>query len=142
MSDKTDFQIIIEHFESLRNDIFEGVLQASQRIERTEEKVMRLESEKLTDQAFVQDVRDSLRKWETRIPELVHGAVKECMSFEISELKEKLETHIASDDPHPVAKKGKRVNRQRKLELAIAASSSAGLLILLKIILGVFHITF
>lgn len=142
MGEKTDLQIMIEHFEGLRKDIFEGVLQASERVEETEKRVLRLETEKLADRVFVQDVRDSLRRWETKIPELVHGAVKECMSFEVSELKEKLDKHIESDDPHPAVKKSKKEDRRRKLELAIAVSSSAGLLIALKLVLGIFGIRF
>jgi len=133
---KSDLQVMVSHFEALRTDIFEGVLQTAQRLERTEDKVLNIEAERLADRVFVQDVRDSLRKWETKIPELVHGAVKECMSFEISELKEKLDDHIKSDNPHPVAKRSKQENRRRLMELVALFVGGGGLVMIVQLVLA------
>jgi hypothetical protein len=136
----SDLQVMLEHFEALRTDIFEGILNFGQRIERVEEKTQTLEAEKIADRIVMHDIRDSLRKWETKIPELVHGSVKQCMEFEISALKKTVEEHLKSDDPHPAIGKSKKAARRKKIELAIAASSSAGLLLLIKFILSAFGI--
>jgi hypothetical protein len=127
----SDYQEMITHFEKLRKDLHEDRLSQSQRQERTEEKVKRLESESIINRTFVGQVQKHMQDWERMIPELVHGAVKECMSFELTELKNRLDEHIDSDNPHVKATQTKREKAvtRRKWLIATAISivgSSAG----------------
>jgi hypothetical protein len=87
--------------------LHEDRLTQSQILERTIDKIKEIESEKLADRVLLDDLRETLRRWESRIPELIHGSVKECMEFETRRIDKKLDDHLNPENrnPHPRAKK-------------------------------------
>lgn len=123
-------------FTGLRKDFGDNLLLEHQLHDKVDERTRMLESRSTVDSVLVTDVKNHLMKWETKIPEIIHGAVKQCTDFAVADLKKHFEDHLNSDDPHPQVKKTKKEKQRERVILLVAFLGSGFTLFVLKIILN------